>query len=133
MTACRQSAPTVTATINISVSSDRSVGQVIDVLVSEKRDLPATRRFFTHALEHGLSPTEVNIDRASTYPRVLDELLPAAYHVTEQYTSNPIETDHGQLKIPTAPMRGLKCAQREQSALGMLSSKTSTKATTSSV
>jgi transposase, IS6 family len=28
-------------------------GQVIDVLVSEKRDLAATRRFFTRALEHG--------------------------------------------------------------------------------
>ncbi len=31
-------------------------GQVIDVLVSEKRDLPATRRFFTRALEHGPLP-----------------------------------------------------------------------------
>ena len=28
-------------------------GQVIDVLVSEKRDLAATRRFFTRALDHG--------------------------------------------------------------------------------
>jgi transposase, IS6 family len=31
-------------------------GQVIDVLVAEKRDLAATRRFFTHALEHGPPP-----------------------------------------------------------------------------
>jgi transposase-like protein len=45
-------------------------GQVIDVLVSEKRDLAATRRFFTQALEHRLRPTEVSTDRASTYPRV---------------------------------------------------------------
>ena len=28
-------------------------GQVIDVLVSKKRDMAATRRFFTRALEHG--------------------------------------------------------------------------------
>ena len=27
--------------------------------------------------------------------RVLDELLPAACHVMEQYTNNAIETDHG--------------------------------------
>jgi transposase-like protein len=27
-------------------------GQVIDVLVSQKRDLAATRRFFTRAFEH---------------------------------------------------------------------------------
>jgi DDE domain len=31
-------------------------GQVIDVLLSEKRDLAATRRFFTRALKHGLRP-----------------------------------------------------------------------------
>jgi transposase, IS6 family len=53
-------------------------GQVIDVLVSQKRDLAATRRFFSRALEHGPHPTEVNTDRAPTYPRVVDELLPVA-------------------------------------------------------
>jgi transposase, IS6 family len=31
-------------------------GQVIDVMVCEKRDLAATRRFFTRALEHGPAP-----------------------------------------------------------------------------
>ena len=68
-------------------------GQVIDVLVAEKRDLAATRRFFARALEHGLSPIEVTTDHAPAYPRVLDELVPAACHVTEQYgitRSNPI-------------------------------------------
>jgi transposase-like protein len=39
-------------------------GQVINVLVSEKRDLAATWRFFTQGLEHGLRPTEVTTDRA---------------------------------------------------------------------
>lgn len=68
-------------------------GQVIDVLVAEKRDLAATRRFFTRALDHGPSPSEVITDHAAAYPRVLDELVPAACHVTEQYgitRSNPI-------------------------------------------
>src|SRR5947199_2709666 len=60
-------------------------GQVIDVLVSEKRDLAATRRFFTRALEQGPSPSEVTTDRAPVYPRVLEELLPATCHVMEQY------------------------------------------------
>ena len=83
-------------------------GQVIDVLVTEKRDLVATRRFFTRALQHGPSPTEVTTDRAPAYPRVLDELLPAACHVTEQYANNPIEADHGRLKSRLRPMRGLK-------------------------
>ena len=32
-------------------------GQVIDVLVSQKRDLEATRRFSSQALDHGPQPT----------------------------------------------------------------------------
>ena len=47
-------------------------------------------------------------DRASAYLRVLDELLPAALHVLEQYANNPIEADHGRLKSRLRPMRGLK-------------------------
>jgi transposase-like protein len=38
-------------------------GQAIDVLVSQKRDLAATRQFFTRALEHGPYPSEVSTDR----------------------------------------------------------------------
>lgn len=83
-------------------------GQVIDVLVAPKRDLAATRRFFTRALEHSPRPAEVNTDRAPTYLRILDELLPSARHVTEQYANNTVEADHGRLKSRLRPMRGLK-------------------------
>jgi IS6 family transposase len=83
-------------------------GQVIDVLVSEKRDLAATRRFFTRALAHGIRPSEVTTDRAPAYQRVLEELLAAACHVMEQYANNPVESDHGRLKARVRPMRGLK-------------------------
>jgi IS6 family transposase len=83
-------------------------GQVIDVLISEKRDLAATRRFFTRALQHGTHPPEVATDRAQAYPRALDDLVPAACHVTEKYANNPIESDHSRLKSRLRPMRGLK-------------------------
>src|SRR5262249_56914067 len=66
-------------------------GQVIDVLVSQKRDLAATCRFFTRALRHGSRPAEVSTDRAPAYPRALDELLPGTCHVMEKYANNPIE------------------------------------------
>ena len=82
-------------------------GQVIDVLMSEKRDLAATRRFFTRALDHGAHPSAVTTDKACAYPRVLDELVPAACHLTEQYGNNLIEADHGRLKARLRPMRGL--------------------------
>jgi transposase, IS6 family len=83
-------------------------GQIIDVLMSEQRDLAATRRFFTRALAPGSRPTEVSTDRAPAYPRVLDEVLPAACHVVEQYGNNPSEADHGQFTARLRPMRGLK-------------------------
>ena len=47
-------------------------------------------------------------DKAGPYLRVLDELLPAALHVTEQYANNRIEADHGRFKARLRPMRGLK-------------------------
>ena len=42
------------------------------------------------------------------YPAVLEELLPAAWHRTEQYANNRIECDHGRLKARLRSMRGLK-------------------------
>jgi IS6 family transposase len=83
-------------------------GQAIDVPVFQNRDLAATRQFFLRALEHGPHPTEVTTDRAPAYPRVIEELIPAACHVTEQHTNNPVEADHGRLKTRLRPMRGLK-------------------------
>jgi transposase-like protein len=83
-------------------------GQVIDVLVSTRRDAGAARRFFARALRVGPLPVEVVTDHAPVYPRVLDELVPAARHVTEQYANNVIESDHGRLKARLRPMRGLK-------------------------
>ncbi len=90
-------------------------GQVIDVLVSARRDAAAARRFFTRALRTlKVRPTEVITDAAPVYPGVLDELLPAAWHHVERYANNPIEADHGQLKHRLRPMRGLRTDRTAQ-------------------
>jgi IS6 family transposase len=84
-------------------------GQVIDVFVSPRRDATAVRRFFQQAIGMTkVTPMEVVTDKAATYPIVLDPLLPAAWHHTEQYANNHIEADHGRLKSRLRPMRGLK-------------------------
>jgi IS6 family transposase len=83
-------------------------GQVIDVLASAKRDAAAARRFFIRALRQTPRPVEVTTDRALAYVGVMDELLPAARHVTERYGNNRVEADHGRLKARLRPMRGLK-------------------------
>jgi len=82
-------------------------GQVIDVLLSEQRDTAAARRFFIRALRHGPTPVEVTTDKAGPYLRVLDELMPTASHVTEQYANNRAEADHAPLQARPRPMRGL--------------------------
>jgi transposase-like protein len=84
-------------------------GQVIDVFVSARRDAKAARRFFDRAIgTTKIAPVEVVTDQAPVYPAVLEELLPAAGHRTEQYANNRVEADHGRLKARLRPMRGLK-------------------------
>ena len=70
-------------------------GQVIDVLVSTKRDLAATRRFFTCAMGHGPRPSEVSTHQAPAYPRVVDEVLPVACHVNSALQSAGRTNDQG--------------------------------------
>jgi transposase, IS6 family len=83
-------------------------GQVIDVLVSARRDADAARRFFRRALTTlKVVPTEVVTDAAPVYPRVLDELVPSAWHHVERWANHRIEADHSQLKHRLRPMRGL--------------------------
>ena len=84
-------------------------GQVIDVYLSPRRDSGAARRFFHHALATALvAPVEVVTDQAACYLRVLEEVLPAAWHRIERYANNRVEADHAQLKRRLRPMRGLK-------------------------
>ena len=84
-------------------------GQVIDVLVSHAPRRARRRgRSSPARCGYGPSPVEVTTDRAPVYPRVIDELAPAARHVIEQYANNRVEADHGRLKARLRPMRGLK-------------------------
>jgi transposase-like protein len=89
-------------------------GQVVDVFVSPRRDLKAARRFFGQEIGMTkVTPVEVVTDHAPVYPGVLEELVPGAWHRTDQYASNRVECDHGRLKARLRPMRGLK---RDRSA-----------------
>jgi len=83
-------------------------GQVIDVYVSKHRDITAARTFFTTAVAVHGEPAEVITDRAAPLAHVIDDMLPAALHTTEQYENNRVECDYGRLKARLRPMRGLK-------------------------
>jgi transposase, IS6 family len=73
-------------------------GQVVDVLVSRSKT-PRRR---------------VASSSAATYPAGVEELLPAAWHCTEQDANNRVEADHGRLKSQLRPMRGLKQLLRQR-------------------
>ncbi len=84
-------------------------GQVIDVLLSTRRDATAARRFFQRAISvTKVTPVEVTTDQAPVYPVVLEELLPAAWPRDDRYANNRVGCDHGRLKSRLRPMRGLK-------------------------
>jgi IS6 family transposase len=86
-------------------------GQVIDVLVSKRRNVAAATRFFETMLAGRDRPREVTTDLAAPLLRVVDDLLPEVLHDTTRYANNRIECDHGRLKARLRPMRGLRTDQ----------------------
>jgi len=83
-------------------------GNLIEVLLSEKRDMDAARRFFAQALDAAdRVPEQVTTDGHDAYPRVIRETLgPGVRHRTSRYKNNRIEQDHRGIKQRYYPMRG---------------------------
>ncbi|MCX4471413.1 transposase [Micromonospora sp. NBC_01655] len=63
------------------------------------------------------TPSEVVTDANPVYPRVLDDLVPSAWHHVERHANNPIETDHSQLTHRLRPMRGLHTDRTAQTII----------------
>ena len=90
-------------------------GQVIDVLVSARRDADCRPTVLPPgAAVLKVTPSEVVTDAAPVYPAVLEELVPTARHHVERHANNPIEADHSQLKHRLRPMRGLQTDRNAQ-------------------
>jgi IS6 family transposase len=73
-------------------------GQVIDVFVSPRRNIASAKSFFGRALDAHGKPDEVITDLAQTLETVIEQLIPDAFHNTDQYADNRVECDHGRLK-----------------------------------
>ncbi len=84
-------------------------GQVVDVLLRERRDTEAAVAFFAHALDTtGVQPAVVTTDKAAAYPPALTQVLPAAEHLVGKMEQQRIERDHGHLKSRLRSMRWFK-------------------------
>ena len=82
-------------------------GQVINVLVSKQRTMPAATRFYEMMLADRDRPREATTDLAAPLLRIVDDLLPEVLHDTTKYGNNRIECDHGRLKARLRPMLSL--------------------------
>ena len=90
---------------------DRS-GALVDVRLSEKRDMAAAKAFFRSARAvTGVTPARVTTDGHDSYPRAIQTVLgDGVKHRTSQYLNNRIEQDHRGIKSRYGPMRGFGVA-----------------------
>src|SRR3981081_4463536 len=86
---------------------DRS-GALVDVRLSEKRDMAAAKAFFRSARAvTGIIPARVTTDGHDSYPRAIRTMLgDGVKHRTNQYLNNRIEQDHRGIKSRYGPTRG---------------------------
>jgi len=86
-------------------------GNLVDVLLSERRDMAAAQRFFAQALDlAGQAPERVTTDGHDAYPRASRETLgDGVFHRTSRYKNNRIEQDHRGIKQRYYPLRGFGC------------------------
>ena len=81
---------------------------LIDSMLSERRDMEAARRFFAWSQEVvGHAPEKVTTDGHDAYPRAVRETLgEGVAHRCSQYLNNRLEQDHRGIKQRHYPMRG---------------------------
>lgn len=83
-------------------------GNLVDSMLSQKRDMASARRFFMQAKEVvGHKPTKVTTDGHESYPRAIRRVLGRkVVHRTSRYLNNRVEQDHRGVKQRYYPMRG---------------------------
>ncbi len=83
-------------------------GNLVDCMLSEKRNMEAAKRFFKQAVETaGYAPERVTTDGHDSYPRaILETLGSAVVHRCNPYLNNRLEQDHRGIKQRYYPMRG---------------------------
>jgi putative transposase len=88
-------------------------GNLVDVLLSEKRDKAAAEAFFRSArLVTGKVPERVTTAGHEAYPgAIATELGPEVRHRTNRYLNNHLEQDHRGIKQRTRPMGGFKSVE----------------------
>jgi putative transposase len=93
-------------------------GVVLDILVQEKRDGAAAKRFFKHLL-HGLQyrPKRIITDGLRSYGVARRALLPDVKHRTSRYLNNRAENSHRPTRRRERQMQRFKSSRQPQGFL----------------
>ncbi|WP_201864884.1 IS6 family transposase [Microvirga soli] len=91
-------------------------GQLIDFMLSDRRNARAAYRFLRKAIKMmgDYPPFSITTDRLASYPKAIRRLqsegllLKDVEHRTSKYLNNVIEADHGALKRVIRPTRGFQ-------------------------
>jgi putative transposase len=83
-------------------------GNLVDSMLSEKRNMEAAKRFFKQAVDVvGHAPERVKTDGHDSYPRAIRQTLGSdVIHRCNRYLNNRLEQDHRGIKQRYYPMRG---------------------------
>ncbi|PVE22770.1 hypothetical protein DC522_19175 [Microvirga sp. KLBC 81] len=91
-------------------------GQLVDFMLSDRRNTKAAYRFLRKALKtmSDYPPSSITTDKLASYPKAIRRLQQESLlsenveHRTSKYLNNIIEADHGALKRVIRPTRGLE-------------------------
>ena len=91
-------------------------GQLIDFMLSDRRDTGAAHRFLRKALKimSDCPPSSITTDKLASYPKAIRRLQKEGLlsknvgQRTSKYLNNIIEADHGALKRVIRPTRGFQ-------------------------
>jgi len=95
-------------------------GEVVDVLLQERRDATSAERFFSHLLTRlGHGPRTIVTDKLGSYAVAHRELLPGAAHDTRRYPNNRAELSHQPTRVRERGMRRFKSMVQAQRFVGV--------------
>ncbi|GAA3788708.1 hypothetical protein GCM10023083_25580 [Streptomyces phyllanthi] len=103
----------------------RDNGTVLDILVQDRRDTAAARRFFRCLLRKtGVVPQVIVTDRLRSYGAAHHEVMPSVEHRQSKYLNNRAENSHQPTRQRERAMKGFRSvggAQRFLSAFSGIS------------
>ena len=95
-------------------------GDVIDILVTKKRDKRAAKRFFRKVLKgQGQAPWQLTTDRLRSCSAAHREVFPSVEHRTGQYENNRAEVSHQPTREQERQMRRFKSMSQAQRFLSV--------------